>query len=263
MTNIHLVAVTYNSNEALNKYLDSIESAAAVCPDLNLQVSIADNGSNESFVQTKQYSFSLRCHKFDNPGYFGGALKIINKSESTAFDYTIISNVDVCLDHDFFVNLAKIKTDPSVGWIAPQIYSHEENRDRNPKIMARPSKKRLSLLKIMYEFPILHLLYNKTLYRRKKLQRHNRGTIYAGHGSFIILTKSFFKCYNNIEYPVFLFGEEIFLAELCMARKLSVMYAPEIKVFDSEHISTGTMKSSFYYKCNREALTFLLKKFYE
>ena len=60
----------------------------------------------------------------------------------------------------------------------------------------------------------LHKLYTMTLYKTKRYRSNEAKYIYAGHGSFIILTKAFFQNYSNIAYPMFLYGEEIYLAEL-------------------------------------------------
>ena len=86
--------------------------------------------------------------------------------------------------------------------------------------------------------------------------------IYAGHGSFMMLTKHFFIHYKKIEYPIFLFGEELYLAELIRMADLRVRYVPGLEVIDMEHASTGKMKKAFYYKCNKESIDYILENFY-
>lgn len=263
---ILIVPVNYNSYDYLDSYLKSVSEAWDMAKnECELTVYIADNSTKPEDVDLPQYNLpDLKIKRLDNLGYFGGALYVINNCVNVAdYDYVIISNVDITLDLSFFAELSNLQSDNNVGWIAPMIYSSDENRDRNPKIIARPSKKRLSLLKTMYQFPFLHSIYTKTFYKRKKLLHYAPRDIYAGHGSVVILTKNFFNKYPRIEYPIFLFGEEIFLGELCRKAQLSTIYRPSIKVLDSEHASTSQMKSAFYYKCNYDALSYILKEFYE
>ena len=89
-----------------------------------------------------------------------------------------------------------------------------------------------------------------------------QGEIYGGHGSFIILTKMYFERCGIINYPVFLFGEEIYLAEQCRQQGLKVVYDPTIAVKDTEHASTGNMPSRFYCNCNAKALEYIMSAFY-
>ena len=117
-------------------------------------------------------------------------------------------------------------------------------------------------LKAFYQFPILDTIYTRTFYRQKKYESHPAGKIYAGHGSLIILTNEYFKRCGKIDYPVFLFCEEIYLAEMCQKTGLSVEYVPTIKVTDSEHASTSRMKHNFYCRCNYEAIQYIIKTFY-
>lgn len=262
---ILIIPVNYNSYDCLHTYLKSIETGYSQVVDLiDLVVHVADNSTSRETFKTDSYNLpSLSVTACGNLGYLGGVLEVLKRTEDKAcFDYIIISNVDLTLSPDFFIELSKVISNKFTGWIAPMIYSSEEERDKNPKIRLRPSEKKMRLLKVMYKFPILHKLYTATLYKRKKNLEHQAGEIFAGHGSFIILTKNFIDANTVIEYPVFLFGEEIFLGELCRQANLKVIYNPDLKVFDREHVSTGGMERSFYYRCNYEAISYLLKAFY-
>ena len=179
------------------------------------------------------------------------------------YDYSIISNVDLMLEEDFFQKLADYNCSEDTGWIAPQIWSNLEERDRNPKVLNRYSLKKLQILRTFYQFPILDTLYTSTFYKKKKYESHQAGQIYAGHGSFIILTRRFFELCGKIDYPVFLFCEEIYLAEMCRKAGLKVLYEPSLIVKDTEHASTGRMNHGFYCRCNYEAMQYIIKTFYQ
>lgn len=265
MKKISIYCVNYNSYEYLAAFIKSVDAAASkVGGEAVVTVFVADNtedhirpiDANENVATVKVFAYNK------NLGYFGAVKRMMREAPPVDSDFVIISNVDVVMDEDALVKLCGLRLRDDVGWIAPQIYSTSENRDRNPKIVNRYSLRKLRLLRLLFKYPLLNMLYKATLYKRKKLQTHVAGEIYGGHGSFIILTKEYYKRCGSIDYPVFLFGEEIYLAEQCLRSKLKVVYEPEVRVVDSDHASTGKMPSRFYCKCNAEALGYIIRTFY-
>lgn len=266
-----LIPVNYNSYEQLSKYIGSCNSAFSRLKTnkdkVSIDIFVADN-SNEliDFILPQNNNhFCYKLFKNGNLGYLGGALRILNNLKNVEeYTYVIISNVDIEFDLNFFNSLLKNDYVPSIGWIAPAIISYAENRDKNPKIIKRYNLKALKILRLIYRFPILHYLYNNTLYKRKKFrQSFEAQSIYAGHGSLMIFTGKALSSLLPLSYPVFLFGEECFFAEMLNKNGYSVYYDPSIKVYDKEHVSTGNMKRDFYYKCNHEAINYLISEFYE
>lgn len=245
MKRIAILCVSYNSDKERDKYIASINAAAKNASEkVNVDIIIANNT------------------KDNNPGYFGAIKQLMEKNDIRKYDYCIISNVDLTIEDNFFHKLAEYDCPPDTGWIAPQIWSQAEERDRNPESVCRYSLSQIRVLKLLYKYPLLDSLYKKTFYRRKKYVSKPAGQIYAGHGSFIILTNIYFEKCGIIDYPVFLYGEEIYLAERCRSAKLKVIYNPDLKVYDYEHISTSTMKRSFNYQCRYKAIQYVLNNFY-
>jgi GT2 family glycosyltransferase len=265
MKKIAIFCVTYNSYLELCEYLKAIDKAAAYIVEVaSVNVFVADNTeSNCQIINPDDYQIDVKVFDFHkNYGYFGAINRMMNQTEVTSFDFSIISNVDLNLSGDTFENLLRAPVSDDVGWIAPQIYSEVEHRDRNPKIESRYKLPKLKVLRTFYKYPILNYLYMITAYRKKKYQQHQPGYIYAGHGSFIILTKQYFCRCGIINYPVFLFGEEIYLAEQCLNHHLKVAYVPTIVVSDNEHASTDKMGSRFYNCCNMEAIDYVIRTYY-
>lgn len=267
MKKISIYCVNYNSYEYLLDFLCSVEKAAdRVANGVVVTVFVGDNTEkdvkpievNSTFITVKVFAYNK------NLGYFGAVKRMMMETKPEEFDFVIISNVDVVLKADALsVLLGSYGGNcQCIGWIAPQIYSEAEHRDRNPKIVNRYTLGRLKMLRMMFKYPMLRYLYNNTFYKRKKLQTHEPGVIYGGHGSFIILTKEYIEQCGKIDYPIFLFGEELYLAEQCRSKGLTVVYDPQIKIVDMEHSSTGKMTSRFYNRCNVEALEYIIRAFY-
>lgn len=259
-----IVAISYNSNDALNKYLDSIEVAIKQASDIQLKVIIGEHSESNPFCLSREYNaFQCKVVKQENIGYLGGIARLLMQENVLENDYIIISNVDIELDENFFIRLIGKKYSCEIAWVAPMIWSVTEQRNRNPFIVKRYSLFKLMLIRFLYRVTFLHRLYTKTLYKRKKNRRDTIGYIYAGHGSFIILTNIFFQKIETVDYPMFLYGEELYLAELIRRKKLTVYYDNDIKVNTIDHVSTGKMKSSFYYECNYRSLTYIITRFYK
>lgn len=268
MKRIAIFCVTYNTYDELSAYLHSIElSARQAAGAAEVSVYIADNTeSNAQTIDFDSDTLNIRCFNFHkNLGYFGALERMLSHVDVSAFHYVVLSNVDITMDAKAIKALSDFNNAENVGWIAPQIYSALEHRDRNPSVMHRYSRSKLRLLLFMYECPIVYWLYKNTLYKRKKLQSQTTDSkaIYAGHGSFIVLTKAYFQRAGIIDYPIFLYGEELYLAEQCRKNGLKVVYYPQMRIDDKEHASTKSLDNRFYFQCNRDAIRFILNRFYK
>lgn len=264
---ILFVLVNYNSYDKLHEFLESCSSAYTISDrNCELKIMISDNSTERQKIKTNiNSSIPIEVFKNQNLGYLGGAFNILNQVvDLDSYRYVIIANVDLKLKQDFISKLLSKDYSTEIGWIAPMIFSVQENRDKNPKIVRRYSLNKIKFLRLLYTYPILHKLYTKTFYKRKKLRQiRSSMQIYAGHGSLMIFTGRALKKIKPLNYPVFLFGEECFFAEKLNQHQLKVIYDPDIQVLDMEHASTGNMKSKFYYKCNKEALSYIISEFYE
>ncbi len=260
------VPVNYHSYDSLNAYIKAVSRALKTADDetIHADIHVADNSSEPMEVK-QQEGLTVCVRHYDNPGYLSAALKTIYASDFPSYDYIVISNVDVLVDESFFTSMKNLQVDKQTAWIAPAIYSENEKRDVNPKIQERYSKKRLQLLRLLFRFPLLYHVYTKTVYRKKVIAATQKPQqdIYAGHGSFMIFTSAFFQKCPTLEYPVFLFCEEIFLAEKIGSIGGKTTYCPSVKIWDKEHASTGKMKLSRYCKYNYQALTYIIRHFYE
>lgn len=261
-----VACVNFNSYNDLERYVKSIIVAKERINDVIVDVLVADNSTKRQLIDCSAYhNISVKQVSLDNIGYLPAASEAIKQCHNLKqYDYIIISNVDVELDYHFLENLQSLKVDKTIGWIAPQIWTEEEGRDKNPKVIERYSKSKLEKIRLLYRYPMLDYIYTNTLYLKKKSRpQYNEMDIYAGHGSFMILTKHFFDFYKEINYPIFLFGEELFLAELNKEAGLRVRYIPYLKIYDNEHVSTSKMKKKSYYKYNLDSINYILDTFYE
>ena len=264
MKHIAIYCVNYNSYEYLDRYLASIDTSAKMAKEqLHVTVIVADNSTPAQHVSYIPQSFTLKLMATGkNLGYFGAVRKAMQEVSPQHFCYSVISNVDMTLDIGFFRQLLASPSCQNVGWIAPAIISEHDGCDMNPQATTRYTLSKLRILKFLYDHPVLNELYESTLHQVKRKQSVVAGPVYAGHGSCIILTQEYFHRCGIINYPVFLYGEEIYLGENCVRNKLTTIYVPSIQVHDIGKATTGKMKRDFYYKCNAEAIAYIIRTFY-
>lgn len=238
-----LICVTYHSDEALHTFVESVHRAAEqVKGKLKVDIEIADNGN-------------------DNRGYLGGALPIYN-AKATDYDYVSISNVDLELAPDFFEQLLQIET-KDIGWLAPDIFTEKIKRHENPYMLSRPTKRDFIVWNIIYSNSLLYRLYHSLyILKSQKSKEYPSCKIYAGHGSFMLFTKAFVEQYSELHFPTFMYGEEIWLAELTQASKLGVLYAPSLRIENTGNISTGLINQAQKSKWSKDSLYFIFNQFF-
>ena len=161
-----------------------------------------------------------------------------------------------------FINLLDYKIKENIGWIAPKIYSQSLHFDFNPQAKHRYSLRKLKALRLMFKYPWLLRVKQRLLHQYHDIKNCPLGKIYAGHGSFIILTKMYFQHCGIINYPVFLYGEELFLAEECLHHGLQVIYNPNITVLDIGKVSTGNIPPKTYCRYNFEGIDYIITTYY-
>lgn len=238
-----LICVTYHSDEALHAFVESIHRAAErVKGNLQVDIEIADNGKQ-------------------NLGYLGGALPIYN-AKAQGYDFVSISNVDIELAPDFFEQLLKIDV-TNIGWLAPDIYTDKINHHENPYMLTHPTKRNFRIWSIIYSCTWIYRIYYRLhLLKNKQQKVYPECTIYAGHGSFMLFTKAFVQKYPVLQFPGFMYAEEIFFAELVRRAQQHVLYTPALHIGNTGNINTGKINQKQKSAWNKESLRAIYKQFF-
>lgn len=270
---IVVVAVTYESDESALRF---VRNVSAVSNDDSVNIVVVDNSlrddSRDFFEGVLEANSSTLCVKpAANLGYFGGAnygLQAYLKNRQD-FEWVIISNVDIEFSDDFFIRLREMESVEGVGVVAPSIWSHKSLRDQNPKMLHRPSKRKMRFYRLLYRSFItmniygLFSLFMHYLIHVLRLQRppqlsgarnvhpvpemedRSNGweSIYASQGACVVFSRRYFDRGGSLDYPMFLFYEEIFVAETVRKLGLSILYNPSLKLFHEDHLSTGLFRS--------------------
>lgn len=243
MKKILLICVTYHSDKELHAFMESVHRAAErVKGQLQVAIEVADNGQ-------------------ENRGYLGGAQTIYN-TKAQGYDFVSISNVDLEVKEDFFEQLLRIDTD-GIGWMAPDIYTEKINRHENPYMCTRPTKRNFLIWRIIYSATWIYRIYHRLyLWKNRKQPTYPARDIYAGHGSFMLFTKNFVTSNPELRFPGFMYGEEIYMAELNRAAHLQTVYAPTLRIANTGNINTGLINQTRKSAWSRESLHAIYQQFF-
>jgi len=190
----------------------------------------------------------------ENLGYFGAARFGLDRFLRGAPlpEWVVVSNVDLRFaDASFHKTLYALSLSEDVGVVAPSIRSALTGREQNPYMITRPSALRMRWIQWATQTPGRLALYE--MGSRFKAQcagaargiRYRTGgrVVYAPHGACILFRKRYFEAGGTLDYPCFLFGEEIFVAETARDLGMTVRYVPELKIIHQEHVTTGIRRT--------------------
>lgn len=268
---VAIVCVNYNSYDSLKNYLYSIEKATIEAHgQVEVTVYVADNSANKEEYDIAPFqNIAVKKGCFENLGYLGGAFAMLNamdEVERSGFDFIAISNVDVTMRQDFFVKLIESKIDNTIAWVAPSIFFEQLNKVGSEEWSRRPSSRKMKFYDFLYAHPTVHFLY----WIASRLRHHavnntesGERLIYSGYGSFMLFTKSFISKQPKWEYKPFLYGEEVFFAEMALRYGMKVLYAPQLRINDIGNVSTKKIGSRKKMKIQRESNRYLYEEFFK
>lgn len=263
MLKVSICLINYNSKVELINLLDSVNFSE----NLSLSIVVFDNSLESELADLlkNDYFFTLDIlYDGRNPGYFGRIGHYLNHIGSRDYDFYIYGNCDLYFGDDFFERLKEIQLiKPLV--IAPKIVNRLDSRSYNPKYVQKPSKFKVYSLFLIFKFRLLFFLYQKAsfvyqkIWNKVEVDSHELKSIYCPHGALIIFNSKS-TLIDCRDFPIFLFGEEIYLAEKCVRSKTPIIYYPELLVFNIGETSVGKMKNRNVHYVN--SLKFILSEFY-
>ena len=202
-----------------------------------------------------------------NLGYFGGARygKEWLDREGTGFDALIVSNVDLTFETAGMAEIIRSYGDGETGVLAPAIL--EDGKDINPYKLERMNRKQQRRRILYLRCPALQKPVDMIRKIRKKQIQENREypdgmKIYMGYGACMIFLEKYFASGCDLNLPLFLYGEEPYVSEMCLRHGLSIRYAPKIRILNIGHVSMGSIPSRTMRKYMIESAKYCIREFY-
>ena len=263
----HVLVCYYNEDEIYN-FITGQVFKQTILPE---KVFIINNGAEELgrlLELGRRYGDRIQLFSFgENLGYLGAFITLLKRGALRGYDFVILSNSDMRFDGDsFYQDLCAYPLTDDIGLIAPDILTRDHRYHLNPYIRVRPPlgklKAKLRFLRLIYSNPVLYLIYTALYNLKRKISGgvqdlRREMDIYAPHGSFLIFSKAMISRFN-FSYNALLFGEEIFLGEVCFRLGLKVRYLPALRVIHEEHSTTRFLGIERNLRYRRESLEFLI-----
>ncbi len=259
---ILLICVNYRADDLTLKLM---HTALGMPATEQLHVIAVDNGAHGGESALPAYIAHPRAQVVVPPrnlGYFAGAaygLEVFLRTHPMP-DWVIVSNVDIRFaTSDFFATLRSYEAGQDVGILAPAIRSDFTGKNQNPFIRHRPWRGVVGAYEWVCKNRLLvscYRLFSLTKTTVRSLFTADDGhvlwgdslqptPVYAPHGSCIIFHKNYFAHGGHLNYSAFLFGEELFVAEMARQMNLHVVYEPRLRIHHQDHVSTGLVHLRF------------------
>ena len=275
-----VLVVNYRSRGAIVEMLNSLEWLRG---NNSAELMIVDNASgSEELMQIRpaivEFSNARLLESPTNQGYFGGARFGFDRymEEKREFpDWVIVCNHDVQIEDEEFFSRLFCQDPGTMGVIAPRIEVMPGRVDQNPFMRRRPGWLRWAQLRVISSNYAAAAVWDWLWRRKSELSAWlaarrsdspvaddaKREAIYAAHGSFFIFSRRYFEAGGFLDGNLFLYGEEISVAEICRSLDLPVVYEPSLCVVHNEHRSTGRVLSRFTHECQKRAMQYVTSRY--
>lgn len=202
-----------------------------------------------------------------NIGYLPGCLYGLS-CYTESYSWAIASNTDIdFVTDDFFEMFLETKYTEDVVCVGPDVMLATTGMHQNPFAQSRPSRRIMRFRRWIFSNYGRFVLYNWLSLVKKKLIRTSEGhaqsgLVYGVHGSFIILRK---QCISDLiidKTPIFMYGEELYIAEKLREKNLLTYYDAQLKIIHNENQTTGKVNDRRKQKWFKQSVNFLVKKYW-
>lgn len=277
---IAVIAIHYKNEQQTQGFLEDLSQH--LLAHRGVELYIVDNGGNHNgskfLPQLPAQVDRQQVQVFYPPanlGYFGGANWLLQqKNGLKEYKYIIVCNTDLQLgSQNFFSQLEELSLGAEVATVGPALVSGLSGQDTNPYLLERPTAKKMHFLKWVFGSLLTCQAYQLAGLAKAKLrglraprlprsEDQKAREVYAVHGGFMIFTGSYFQHGGDFNNPVFLYNEELYVAEFCRRRNLKMLYVPSLQVVHQEHGSVGLLYSRKILEYKAEAATYFANKYW-
>jgi GT2 family glycosyltransferase len=252
---ILFICVNYNNGRFTCDFLESIKNQCYLQDGISVSAIVVDNSIPGDVILKnaeleKKFPFANYIFTNNNFGYFNGLNFGISHINPNDFKFIIVCNNDLILESNFISNLLNNNYNENIYAICPMV-TDLSGKNQNPHLLNRSSFLRILKFDLFfmnyYVGCLMHLTSN--LFRFKK---HNASMVVAqciemGVGAIYVLTNNFFVKNANLNFPHFLFGEEVYFSHQVHSTGGLLLYDPTLLVMHREHSSVNNLPKKFAY----------------
>ena len=252
---VYIFCINFNTEAEITSLLKSIRPVGS----LSISVIIVDNSDTFDcrYLSVLNIdSINIEVLKpGENLGYFGGVRFGLDEAAiDLGAGYLMIANPDLVFSA-----------------VAPKITNRPSGDEANPFLRRRPSRQWMQFRRFVHRYPLVLFFYDllsnmKQRWRAKfndpRLNASNYEQVYAAHGSLFIMSSSYITNGCDFDHKGFLFGEELYVAEMCFEKNLRTIYCGSLEVTHYQHASISKLRTKQFAGYAFESLTFLKARFF-
>ena len=260
---IAIIMVSYNACDLTVKCVKSVFSSEH--ENLSLNVIVVDNSEsiqncNKLKIELKNLDIdandSLELIHVNNNGYFSGINSGLSRLELPNYEFVVAGNNNLEYHSRFFVELVSARYPIEAYVLAPNIINLD-GCNENPRSIGGVSGFKKIAYSLYYRsywlavaMSLVHSVFSKN---ERKNPIQIRQYIHLSMGACYIFTRNFLRKTNKLDDRVFLFGEEVLLANQISVLGGKLLYVPNIIVKHCEHSSVGKLGAREYYDIQRKS----------
>lgn len=247
---MYWILVNYNSEDHIHRLILSVKQFNFI---------VVDNSRDYIAIENEVV---LRPEV--NIGYIGGFQYAIRYLVRLNLDYStlVFSNSDISFTEETMLSLTLCSS--RVELVIPKIVNLD-GLHQNPHLVTRRSKAHWLVRKVFTSNMFFWIIWLELNDWKKKFRRNKEvntvDLVYAGHGSFYIFRNVSLNAFANQRFN-FLYGEEVHIAEYCLANNIPLRYDGNIIINHAEHSTTAKLPSTERRKRFRESYEAILEKYY-
>lgn len=260
MKKIIFICVNFNNLNYTKLFCESLQLQAGLGVDFNVHCSVVDNSTIDGSAlemeeYAKNYSWISYIRADKNLGYFGGLNLGLRLIENREADYIGICNNDIYLDPDFCEKLAKNNYADDVYVICPDVMT-EDGIHQNPHNLIQIDKIR----RFQFDLYFCHYYMARSISLILKLFKPVKSStprpssgceIHMGVGACYLLTTAFFRKFEKLIYPHFLYAEEAYLTNQIHSEGGILWFDPELHLRHAESASLSKIPKRTAYEFGR------------
>lgn len=263
--------VCYNNEDEVIRFADMI-SKQTISKQIHLVITY-NCGNQLEYLKTNIEKINISAeisNPHNNLGYLSGCCFGIdaNKEILNNTTWIAISNTDIEFETTDFLERILENIPKNVWAIGPRIKLKKTGQDQNPFFEKRPSVQSMKFRKLVYSNLLFFNIYfsvskikTKIVIKRKKSKDKNR-FVYALHGSFFIVNKQLFEKIDEVKNHIFMYGEEILVAELANRNNKRCYFRSDVGLIHNENQVTSLLSNKSKQTWFNQSTKYLTTKYF-
>jgi len=263
MQTVSFICVNFNNSRYTEKFCESLSAQSGLGEAFLVRCAVVDNSTDEA-DSARLKAICRKCEWIQyidsgaNLGYFGGLSRGLAQRPQDHSQFVVLCNNDLEFDPSFCRELLALASDPRAFAICPDVITRD-GEHQNPHLLERvPAFRRFQFDLFFSHFYVACVLsFFRRLFRRLSVATppsyDERREIHMGVGACYVLTENYFSHFDNLDCPVFLYGEEVFMSAQIHSKGGILIYEPRLRVNHAESAALSRIPRRVAYEYERKS----------